>query len=82
MTNRKIMDALYQNAEISWAENHNGQSKSATVIYEEMEYVIFASDKPILEEVQRKLELADKWEKEHECSRMAEVEEKETCFAE
>jgi len=66
MTNRKIMETLYHNAETEWAEYHMWQSKSANVIYEGIEYVIFAEDKPILEEVQRKLELADKWEKEHE----------------
>ena len=66
MTNREIMKGLYSNAETAWAEYHNGQSQSATVFYEETEYIIFAEDKTILEEVQRKLELADKWEKEHE----------------
>ena len=66
MTNQEIMHELYTSAELVWGEYHNGQSKSANVIYGETEYVIFAEDKPILEEVQRKLELADKWEKEHE----------------
>lgn len=59
MTNRKIMETLYSNAETVWAEYHMRQSKSATVIYEETEYVIFAEDKPILEEVQRRLEMSE-----------------------
>ena len=67
MTTKEIMHEMYSNAEIVWGEYHNGICpRSVSVIYDGTEYRIFAEDKPILEEVQRKLELADKWEKEHE----------------
>ena len=59
MTNKEIMETLYHNAETVWAEYHTGLSKSANVIYEGTEYVIFAEDKPILEEVQRRLEMSE-----------------------
>ena len=59
MNTTTLMRALYINAETAWAEYHNGQSKSVNVVYDGTEYVIFAADKIVLEEVERKLELAE-----------------------
>jgi len=59
MTTKDIMKALYRNAEMAWENNHTGQSNSANAIYDEYEYMIFADDKQLLEEVERRLKLAE-----------------------
>ena len=59
MTTKEILSTLYQNADIVWSETRRDFNVGVNVEYDHIGYRIYESDKKVLEEVERRLGLAE-----------------------